>query len=191
MRSFAAFAIALVLLGAPSASAKKMGSSLEMLTKDSDVIVVGKVVSVFAEGSHRFATVRVDAELKGRGDKELTFVAFPTWSCDESFAVEGEQVFLFLSREMDVTVREAFRDVQRSRPAAPLFSVTHSGMGRMPVVEGDDDVAYALFVGSFIVPKDWDEVRLPNHARDATPLMPALAATTRCIATPELCTQRP
>jgi hypothetical protein len=191
MRSFAAVAIALALLGAPSAAAKKMGSSLETLTKDSEVIVVGRVVRVFAEGSYRFATLRVDAELKGPGAKEVTFVASRTWSCDESFAVEGEQLFLFLASDVDATVRAAFRVAQRSQAPSPIYSITHSGAGRMPIVEGDDDVAYALFVASFIVPKDWDEVRLPNHERDATPLMPALAATTRCIATAELCTQRP
>jgi hypothetical protein len=113
-------ALALSLLTACSASrpaAEVAAIPISQLAQDSDVIVVARVTSV-SSGlfTDRVARAVPLQKWKGHPEKEIEFLASPTWSCDITTAIPGETALLFLK------VGESGQ-----------LTINHSGRGRMPV----------------------------------------------------------
>src|SRR5690349_17824180 len=69
---------------------------LEELTRDSDLILIGKVTSVKQVGDEKFTQVEVLKTLKGNSQKAIFLSVTKTWTCDVSNAVEGETALFFL-----------------------------------------------------------------------------------------------
>jgi hypothetical protein len=148
------------LASADSARAKVGGMTLKEMIKYSAYIVVARVESVKVVDGIRVARAVPQQEFKGeRGQKPFYFVAEGTWRCDTSTAVEGETVLLFLSRIKDNVVKRDMigKPVARVK-VEPLFSITHSGRGRMPVriVEGKTYVT--LWTGGVSLPRSMKSI---------------------------------
>lgn len=69
--------------------------SLEELTKNSDLVIVGKVISVKEVGEEEIAKVDVLNTLKGNVQKSVFVSVTQTWACDVSDAVVGETALFF------------------------------------------------------------------------------------------------
>jgi hypothetical protein len=72
--------------------------TLEELTRGSDLILVGKVISVKKIGKEEVAKVEVLKKLKGDSSNEVFLSVSKTWACDVSKAIEGETALFFLGK---------------------------------------------------------------------------------------------
>lgn len=112
------------------------------LTKLSDVIVLAKVNRIFERGNVRVASAGILTRFKGKTQMQtVEFVACQTWTCDTSDAVLGETVLLFLDPaniKRGVTMNGqdiAKASAMASKQGITLFELTHSGRGRVQVME--------------------------------------------------------
>jgi hypothetical protein len=134
------------ILVAPTLHAKVMPIALSELVKESDAIVIGRVIKLTNFDDVRIAELDVIQTIKG--DSQLTclhYWASPTWACDTSTANENETVLLLLSRAEKRLLSDASDFVKRHPASAkslrnhlqnsPLFSITGSGGGRMVITE--------------------------------------------------------
>jgi hypothetical protein len=108
-----------------------------------DLIVIGKVSRVNA-GPQKSASITVERVLKGTPPKELSFSAFPTWTCDTSNAVLGERGVFLLDRPNHYP-HPKIRD--RS-----LWTLIDSGRGRIVFDQGDIRVDRGSLL-DYILPK--------------------------------------
>jgi hypothetical protein len=105
--------------------------SLESLTKDANLIVVAKVESITTEpfyplndsnpilikGDKQVANAKILDVWKGFLSERVQFLASPIWECDDSTAVVGETVLLFL----------------KDNSKNPYKIIAYNGIGRLPV----------------------------------------------------------
>lgn len=87
--------------------------------------------------------------------RRVAFVASKRWACDGSTAHVGEVALVALMAATVPTVASSayIKELQRRLPrSAPLFLISSSGRGRMPLAGGAD--ASAVHVGAF-VPSTW------------------------------------
>ncbi|UCF81629.1 MAG: hypothetical protein JSV08_04240 [Acidobacteriota bacterium] len=149
---------ALVLSADHNLHAKAIWHSLKELAQQADVIVKAKVESIeTSETSEelwgfithiKIATANVERVFKGnvKQKEKVRFIASPTWTCDNSTAIEGETVVLFLEQVKRERKKE---DGDFGRFWKALFSIwgedreilyqiVGSGQGRMEygLVEG-------------------------------------------------------
>jgi hypothetical protein len=112
----------------------------------------------------KVATARVVETWKGKADKDVRFVASPTWVCDISSAKEGEKRVLFLQR----------------LPNSPIMMTTHAGRGGM-LLHNVKDKPYAIVSDDVILPtgtrtiseKKKASVTLPRRPDEAGKKPPA------------------
>lgn len=157
-------AVSLTLALLPVAAwAEVARTTVGSLSASSEIVVIGTVervvevpldVTLFAAGDKptrtlHLARVTVDERiLGGPAASHVWYIADATWTCDVSAAVPGERVLLFLQRayalerEGEGPPRAAIRKVTEG---APLYQITGSGRGRMPL----RDVAGATYVDVF------------------------------------------
>ena len=91
----------LVAFVPPYASAFVAPTTLEKLIERSSfigVVEVERIYSSFPLFWRKTAVARVVEQWKGNGQEYVTYNASPTWTCDMSWAEQGETVVLFLSR---------------------------------------------------------------------------------------------
>jgi hypothetical protein len=84
----------------------------------------------------KVATAQVIETWKGKPEREVRYVASPSWVCDTSYAEVGERVVLFLVRRTDST----------------FLAIAHAGRGRMPLRDVADK-PYAELGSGVILPK--------------------------------------
>jgi hypothetical protein len=121
-----------------SAAPFKVGmTSLEALTRRSELIVVGRVTGVedMASGG-RVATATVEQTWKGEELPQVHYRAEAVHMCDITSARPGERVLLFLTAPMD--------DGRRA--------ILHAGYGRMPILSLQGE-PYATVGGVVKLPK--------------------------------------
>ena len=111
-----ALGVAFAALG--TAVAKVAPASLDQLVAMSELILVGHVSQVTGDDTDPVAVVVVEERWYGAPPDLLQLSIGPTWSCDVSRAKGGERVVLFLDRD-----------------EAGVWRISHSGHGRMPVVD--------------------------------------------------------
>jgi hypothetical protein len=118
--------VALVLTVAPyrPVAAKAMQMRVGELIAQSELIVVGRVIEVSLVDPNPYApdpyaVVDVQERWLGASSDVLLLSLRPTWSCDASRVVRGEEVVLFLSRN-----------------SLGQWHISHSGHGRMPIASG-------------------------------------------------------
>lgn len=109
--------------------------SLTALARGAERIVLARVQSVSTIDGMRIAKAMAQETYKGSpGGSPFYFIASPTWRCDTSDAKVGELALLFLNRTKG---SRAGRERLGLPPAhvgvTPLFSIAHSGRGRMPL----------------------------------------------------------
>ena len=97
--------------------AEMASQPLEVVTSESELIVVAKVTAVSTRPDKIYATAQVLQTWKGTSGPTVEFLAEPWWACDISEAHAGETAVLFLVRG------------EQSRS----FLLDAAGGGRMPV----------------------------------------------------------
>jgi len=138
---------------AAAASAMVSPTTLEELSRMSDVIVVGRDVRVFEVEGWRVAELEVERILDGVLDaRTLYYLAEPTWGCDIATATPGERSLLFLRRD---TARageaELFYQPDRAAPpivagSRPIYGIAHAGRGRMPIYDDSSGREFVTLV---------------------------------------------
>jgi hypothetical protein len=115
-----------------------------VLARESEVVVVGTVTYVGNVGGVKVAFVDRTEFIKGFAFDRIAFVAEKTWACNTSSAVVGERVLLYLEEIPDS--RLAFRELDLvgakkacARTGTSLFSLGHSGRGRIPLFQRGKD----------------------------------------------------
>jgi hypothetical protein len=147
-----------VLVALGSTDFADVGSTkLETLIDGSDLVVLGKVVSVTAVGSNGFKIAEVEITQTLRGQTEsanLRYIATPMTDDDASDAQLGESALLFL-RRLSKPPSEYSADVRKITRGEPLFFIAHAGRGRLvPVrINGDDYVYFRLGRRILLPPK--------------------------------------
>ncbi len=129
-------------------AAKVARTDLSSLVRKSHLIVVATVEELIKDCGVTLARAVPMRSLKGSAPQSLFFVAQPTWRCDVSKAVEGETVLLFLDAEKSRQVRvwdPSARKVVVS--SGPLFSIAHSGRGRLVIESVEGELAAAVYTG--------------------------------------------
>jgi hypothetical protein len=141
--------LTVVLCLGSSTLARVADLSLAELVKESELIVVARVIAV-EDGpantkrhnreypSLKVATAQVLETWKGQAQREVQYVASPTWLCDTSYAAKGEKVVLFLT----------------SWPGSRSFWIVHSGRGRMPTRDTEDKSLAEIPLDGVILPKN-------------------------------------
>ena len=160
------------------ASAKVGTIDLKQLTKQSGLIVVGRVTSVSA-GEIRMAEFQVEKTIKGHAPKRLQFVAEPTWRCDISDAKPGERLLLFLNPVKAGTVIGKLMG-KGKRVHQHAYLISDSGRGRIALLgsgseeriefKPDSWMEPTEYVVNLLLPKD-----LPYQRRGGVTLLPAPA----------------
>jgi len=157
-RSF--LALMTLSLAAGAASADLASVRLEQLVQRADIIAVAKVDEVRKVHTTKIAFATLQEPLKG-GTKRarVAFIAEGTWACDESTAVEGETVLLFLSRARPALERlpgivPRLQEVlfEMERQGATLYTISHAGGGRMPLSKQDGKEVAQVRSGLVILP---------------------------------------
>jgi hypothetical protein len=156
-RQIVAVTVLSLMLG-HAASAKVGSATLEEMAEGSEVIAVVDDVKIHSVNEVHIAEATVSKIVKGPSDlKTLYFVASPTWTCDISAAEEGESALVFLHKISD---RSAVFDKDLGYdfelPAEgydPLYQVSHSGRGRMPIREVDGEKYAEIWLGDVRLPK--------------------------------------
>jgi hypothetical protein len=123
-------------------------AKLSGLVRMSDAIVVAKVEAVKESEGLRVAEATVLQSAWGlKAEQKFAYIASPTWRCDTSKAVQGEQVLLFLhypdrervaadlSLSEQLVCWEVFQT--RYRPEA-FFLIANWGQGRFPLLRYND-----------------------------------------------------
>ncbi len=131
-------------------------ATLDELLKAAEAVVIARVDGVATIEDIRIASATVESVI--RGDTSLRvvhFVAQPTWNCDVSDAVQSERVLLFLSAATPGRDPRIFLPVPHTVSGHPVFLISWSGRGRMPIIERS---------GKQIVTFQ-DDVLLPNSVR--------------------------
>ncbi len=138
--SCSAAILALLTAAADDAAADKASTSLWSLTHGSAAIAVARVEKVGSLGGVRVAEATTLRPLKGlSAAQRFAFLAEGTWTCDESDAVVGETVLLFLEAPGTdfhhfLKTRPRFAQGRNRRLGSmPFYQIAHSGSGRMPV----------------------------------------------------------
>jgi hypothetical protein len=159
-------------------------TTIEALTRESSVIVLGRVADIVEIRGIQVARLQSERVLKGDVEVDLYFLAEGTWSCDISDAHEGEYGLYFFSpykfsehpqpplegtgddeREYFGFVEIAgFRDdVVAMAAGRPLYQLTHSGCGRL--VARDVGEVKHLAYSHVGVPQEFEEVKY-SKAKD-------------------------
>lgn len=89
----------------------------------------------------RVATADVVRVLEGSEQrKRVHFLAMRTWTCDASTAEVGENVLLFLTATdwIEGEPLAMRRALSAWSSAEPIYSISHSGHGRMPIALGEE-----------------------------------------------------
>ncbi len=115
------------------ADAKVRNIRLRELIKQSDYVLLARVSWVVRfDGLHVAMADPIDV-FKGEPRLEpIYFVADSTWTCDTSTAVRGETALLFLTKAKSQRVDLIGRKPAKVK-ANPLYFISHSGRGRMPL----------------------------------------------------------
>jgi hypothetical protein len=158
--------LALTLLAAaPLARADDLAWPLESLLR-SELIVVAKVVKVEAGDPLRFARLEVIEKWKGRVPDELWVVASPTWTCDHSWAEEGERAVFFLwsvldnprlQQSIDAGIPDAWA---KAGHGGPVFKMWGQGNGRF-VLRKREGVTFAEAYAGVVPPKSLKKLPAP------------------------------
>lgn len=171
MRSLAPLLALLAAWAIPPPAAPKVGTlTLDQLLRWSDVVVIGRVEAVHTvqgenprtcvgcseiQGENDVAVVRVERTIAGPPVERLLYIATSTWTCDVSDAVAGERALYFL-RADDWMLRggEALRaEVERLADGDPVLALSHSGRGRMPLVDLGGAPHATLWAGNLRLPE--------------------------------------
>jgi hypothetical protein len=135
------------------AHAKAPSTDIPRLVARSEHIVMGRVSSVRTVDGRQLADIEVATILKGPRVKTLTFLAQPTWTCDASKAVVGEELLLFLERDNTGLL------------------ITSNGRGRMPLEEIRGTkmalvYTYDVYLPAALNPKNVRDNDFPVHLED-------------------------
>jgi hypothetical protein len=95
---FLAFLTAVVVCLAGECSPKVAPTTLRELTTSSDLIVAGEVTRVSSVKGLRVAEVRVTTTMKGQSSSTIYYLAQPTWICDTTSAIVGEETLFFFTK---------------------------------------------------------------------------------------------
>jgi hypothetical protein len=142
--------------------------TLNALTANSDIIVLGKVLRLLPIKGLNIAEVRVLKQLKGDSSSSIYFLNTSTWTCDITGADSGEVDVFFLAaydfsdspKDSDVVAQSmdfeepiGFKQRVRSLAGDKFFRVLHAGRGQMPL-RNVNGVDYAtVWVSDVILPK--------------------------------------
>jgi len=149
---------ALSLMFGHAASARVGSLTLEEMAEGSDLIAVVDDVKVHSVNEVHIAEASVSRILKGPSNlKTLYFVASPTWTCDISAAQDGESSLVFLHKISDrskVFHKDLGYDFELPAEGYdPLYQVSHSGRGRMPIREVNGENYAEIWLGDVRLPK--------------------------------------
>jgi hypothetical protein len=144
IRRLCSAALFVVLIWAADGVRGEVASTtLRELTARANAIAIARVDKVERIGGVRVARATVLRPLKGLAARQqFAFLAQGTWTCDESYAVQGETALIFLGSP---ATSGFARDFLRMRPwfeflrarrlrGIPFYRIAHSGAGRMPIV---------------------------------------------------------
>lgn len=141
----------MVLIGlsiiAVAATPKKVATiTVNELYKQSKVIVLAEVESITFVAKTKIATAKILKTYKGKPvGQTVKFVAQETWACDISNAIRGEKVLLYLVSTTagikDEGVTAAAKEL--ATKGAMLYSIGHSGRGRLPIDPSKPDPSLA------------------------------------------------
>ena len=120
-------------------------TTLSELVKDSDHVVVAVVRAVQRRERNWEAMADVHEVWKGPITSVVTYNVTPTFRCDMSGAVVGEEVVLFLARE------DADGDPR----------IAHFGRGRFPI-QHRDGVRFAACWCEIVMPPDLERIPVPR-----------------------------
>jgi HEAT repeat protein len=104
----------------------------------SDLIVTGRVVSIFETGDIKVAKVSIDEVLKGDLELKNVFIlAQPTHPSDISKAVMDERTLFFLNYHIFGNDRSTAcgEKLYKLEDGTPVFTIAHYGHGRMPIYQ--------------------------------------------------------
>ena len=105
--------------------AKVAPARLSDVISQSEIILIGNVSSVISDSpGHRFAILSVEELWRGAAGPTLRVSVDRTWPCDSSDAIVGERAIFFLAKQADAE-----------------WHISHSGHGRMPIVDHDVSVS--------------------------------------------------
>jgi hypothetical protein len=145
--------VSIGLIAFSPAKAKVAPATLKDLTASASVVVVGTVTRVLEVSGVRVAILLVSEHWKGESAEELMFLAQPTWTCDGSWAEQGEQGVYFLApykSQPDLTDAFAepvgFREeLEQIGVRSSLMVIAWYGVGRLLVdyTEGQESVVPA------------------------------------------------
>jgi hypothetical protein len=132
-----------VTLAAGSAQARVAAISLGDLARNSAIIGIVRVDQIRTVNGWRIATATIQTPIANvNAGQTVTFIAEPTWTCDTSGAVLGEQTLLFLTpldrrfaaQTEGLTGKGGLNAAQDrlAKDGKVLYEITHSGRGRIP-----------------------------------------------------------
>lgn len=158
--------LALLIITCSNTQARVGPASLADMSNGSNYITLAHVESVKSINGVKIASVLTEKVFKGRFTNSRFYVlAEPTWQCDISEAIPGERVLLFLNPTKNSVVH--FRFGYRKKAAVrishtPLFSIAHSGRGRMPLrkIKGKDYIT--VYTYGVTLPSNIKTVNGPN-----------------------------
>lgn len=134
---------------------------LAELTKNSDLIFIGKVISVKEVDEEEIAKVEVLKKFKGDAQNQVFISVSRTWACDVSNAVVGETALFFLGKyQIRPTLQQNLektcdlkKKIESEVGKNNFYYISHSGYGRMPIekINGSDNVS--ILYGQVNLPK--------------------------------------
>lgn len=135
--------------------------SLEDLTRNSDIVIVGKVISVKKIGEEEIAKVEVLKTLKGNPQNSVFVSVTPSWACDVSDAVVGETALFFLGKNQirptwERKLEQACefkKQIDSEIGENEFYYISHSGSGRMPIEKKNGSENISILYNRVFLPK--------------------------------------
>jgi len=167
-----------LLASVPAARADDLAWPLDSFLR-SDLIVVAEVVKVEPGEPLRFARLKVLERWKGRAPDELWVVASPTWTCDHSWAEEGERAVFFLwnvqknprlKGSVDADIPGAWA---KAGHEGPVFKMWGQGNGRF-VLRKHEGATYAEAYVGVVPPRTLTKLPAQPSGTGSDPDLPYL-----------------
>lgn len=153
--------IFVIAIFAIASKAEISSIQLEELTKNSDLIFVGRVISVSTIDEEEIAKIEVLKKYKGRAQNQVFISVSRTWTCDVSNAIVGETALFFLSkyrirptlqRNLEETCKLK-KKIDSEIGTNDFYYISHSGYGRMPIEKKNGLDNVSILYGQVILPK--------------------------------------
>jgi hypothetical protein len=142
-------------------NASVVSISLEELTRNSDLIFVGKVISIKEIGEEKIAKVDILKTLKGNSQNSVFIAVSQTWACDVSDAVIDETALFFLGKlQIRPTLNSNLektckfkKQVDSEIGKNDFYYISHSGSGRMPIEKLNGSENISILYNRVFLPK--------------------------------------